>query len=618
MAPINRCLILLSWLLGCAYGQSVPTPKYRSSYDYIVLGGGTSGLVVANRLSEDPTISVAVVEAGDSVLHNYNVSQIANWFVNLGTSVDWAYAIQPQTATFNRTLTYDQGKALAGTSAINGGTYVRADRPQIDAWEHLGNTGWSWDSLSPYYVKSEHFQVPGPELAAKGAEYEASIHGYNGPLRVGWSNYTIGGDVHELVNQTWQNLGIPYNQDQSTGNLHGFSVFPSTADTRFEVRADAARSYYWPIAERENLDVYVNTVAEKLVWADDGGDDCERHVLTANGVQVRPVRGGEAFQLKADREIIISLGTLKSPVLLEQSGIGNPAILSHHNVSVKLPLLTVGENLQDQTLTQVVASARTNYSGYPPFVTYTTAADLFGKNLTAVTSHVTSSIPAYASAIAAQSNNALSQETVEHQLNIQADLIFNHSTPLGESLAFPSAGAIFTVEWNLLPFSRGSVHMSSTNASSTPLINPNFFMEGIDFDAMSQTALVNLDRKFLQTPPLGLFVDAITAPNSTTVPEDAGVEEWLPYLKSIYSPNSHPIGTCAMMARELGGVVSPELVVYGTKNVRVVDASVLPFQIDGHLTSTLYAVAERASDLIKDRHRHHGDGHGHGHGHEAS
>ena len=508
------------------------------------------------------------------------------------------------------------GKALGGTSTINGATYVRAQKAQIDAWERLGNAGWNWESLLPYYKKAENLHPPDAMLTARGAEYEPNARGFVGPVDVGWSNYTMGGDAHDVLNETWQAIGLPYNQDQSSGELRGFSVFPSTIDSVHNVRADAARSYYWPVMERKNLHVFTNTLAEKLLWSESDGvsDD----LVCANGVQIRSKSGGDSRVVEAKMEVILSAGSLKSPVILENSGIGNPAILSKYGIDVKVNLPTVGENLQDQSNVLMTATAKTNWSGYPPFVTFATASDLFGSNTSDVASYVNDNIPEYAAAIIEHSNKAYDLNMVKDQLRIQAEIIFKQDTPCSEIVLFPTNTSVTAAFWGMLPFSRGSVHLSSTNASSTPLINPNFFM--LDWDAMLQTASANLIRKVFHTAPLGDFVGVNTLPNDTVVPNDAEVEEWLPWfkescefsvpftsccpcvsniLKPIDNPNYHPCGTCAMMDRSLGGVVSPELLVYGTSNVRVVDASVLPSQVDGHLTSTLYAIAERASDIIK-------------------
>ena len=521
-----RLLFASLALLSPVLAHQEPAPE-DELFDYIIVGGGTCGLVLANRLSENPDISVAVIEAGESVLHSSNVTQIENYFASLGTSIDWQYESVPQQYTNSRTLVYDSGKALGGTSTINGATYIRAQKAQIDAWEQLGNVGWNWETLWPYYRKSENFQPPSPQLIARGAAYESSAHGINGLLGVGWSNYTIDGDVHTLLNETWQAVGIPYNQDQSNGDLRGFSVFPSTIDSVHNIRADAARSYYWPASNRKNLHVYTGTLAKKLVWHEHEKEHGTS--ISASGVEIQLNSGKHSRTLHAKKEVILSAGSLKSPVILESSGVGNPTILHNHGIGVKVGLPTVGENLQDQPNVGIAASAEKNWTGYPPFSTFATASDLFGTNVSNVGSHVSGQIPAYAATIVSHSNNAYTLNMVEKQLQIQADLIFNQSTPCVEALAFPTEKSMIGVFWGLLPFSRESVHLNSTDPSSNPLINPNFFM--LEWDAILQTAAANLVRKAIHTAPLGDLVGENVVPNNTVVPQDAGTEEWLPWFK---------------------------------------------------------------------------------------
>ena len=240
-----------------------------------------------------------------------------------------------------------------------------------------------------------------------------------------------------------------------------------------------------------------------------------------------------------------------------------------------------------------------NTTGYPPYVTFATATDLFGTNTSSIEATLRASIPAYAAAVAANSGNASSVSALTTLFTIQADLIFTQNTPLAEILSVPVAGALefVTPFWVLLPFARGSVHIQSANTSAPPAINPNFFQ--FPFDVSAQAAIGRFVRRAFATAPLSAYVTAELLPGLATVPPDASDETWGAWLKSVYGPNDHPVGTAAMIARELGGVVDPELRVYGTANVRVVDASVLPFQVCGHLTSTLYAVAERAAEIIK-------------------
>ncbi|KAF2816873.1 putative glucose oxidase [Mytilinidion resinicola] len=581
-------LLLQAVFIHCGYSSN---PRY----DYIVVGGGTAGLVVANRLTENPHVTVAVIEAGDSVFNNPNVTDTTAFGLSLGTSIDWAYPAEPQTYALNRTLIYDSGKALGGTSTINGMTYIRPEAAHIDTWEKLGNDGWNWDSLWPYYKKSEHFQVPDAQRQDDGAAYIEDYHGFRGPVTVGWSTTLMGGDAHSILNETWQNVGLPYNADTSGGKLRGFSVWPFTLNNSVGgkgIRQDAARAYYYPFAaKRPNLHLYLNTVANKLIW------DGDYYKYTATGVEVTSV-GGLISNISATREVIISAGSLRTPVFLEHSGIGNPDILTKYSIPLRIALPSVGENLQDQPNNGVATSLSLNTTGYPPYVSHATAADLFGSSTSTIEANLRCSIPSYAAAVASNSNHALNASALETIFSLQADVIFHTSTPLAEILSVPIAGApeLATPFWSLLPFSRGSVHTQSKDPTAYPAIQPNFFQ--FEFDELAQTAIARYIRKSYTVAPLAALVGPELVPNTTTVPTDAPDEVYIEFLKSTFGPNYHPVGTAAMMSRELGGVVDSELRVYGTRNVRVVDASVFPGQVTGHLTSTIYAVAERAAEIL--------------------
>lgn len=262
--------------------------------------------------------------------------------------------------------------------------------------------------------------------------------------------------------------------------------------------------------------------------------------------------------------------------------------------------------MQDQTNTPVVSETNPDgpdFIGYPPYVTYTTARDLFGTNLSSVEATVRASIPSYAAQNVATSSNATTLAIQEHLLTLQADLIFNNSDtlPIAELLTDVgfAPGIIVLPFWLLLPFGRGNVHISNADPlnGNALAINPNFFMNA--FDGAVQVAAARLQQRALETAPLSNSVGAQILPPPGAVPANATDAEWLAWLKSAYAPNWHAVGTASMMSKELGGVVDSELRLYGATNVRIVDASVLPAQVCGHLTATLYALAERAADIIK-------------------
>ena len=601
LLPIHQWIVLL-WhclyigLSHTALHDGPPAPG--SSFDYVIVGGGTAGMVLANRLSEDPGTSVAVIEAGSSQLNNPNVTLLGTYSPGLNTDIDWQYSSVPQAYADGRSFVYNAGKGLGGTSLINGMTYVRAAIPQIDAWESVfGNPGWNWANLFPYYLKSETFQVPDADQADRGCEYTADVHGESGPVEVGWFNGIAPSDTYHYVRNSWESIGIEWIPDVNNGNSTGGSVWPLTASRSENVRWDAARAYLFSgennITARPNLQIYQDSLAQHITWIEDSDGGAQ-----ASGVFVSG-GSGDPVMVAASKEVILSAGSLKSPMLLEASGIGNTAILSAQEIPIKVNIPSVGFNLQDQTIASLIDNAGPgqNFSGYPTYVTYVTANGLFGDNVTNVESYVRSQIPAYAQAITERAaDGATSTEIQEKLLNSQADLIFNDLIPAAEILTATFGPIVQTPMWNLLPFSRGSVHINTSSANAYPSIDPNFYLT--DWDLIGEVAALRLTREFLSQGNAAGWAGEERTPGLGNVTINATDAEWADFIKQSFAPNNHPVGSTAMMSRELGGVVDCDLKVYGTNNVRVVDTGIFPAQVDGHLTSTLYAVAERAADII--------------------
>ncbi|GAP89632.1 putative glucose oxidase [Rosellinia necatrix] len=562
------------------------------TFDYIIAGAGTCGLVLANRLSADPAVRVAVIEPGEDVRNNANVTDPANFTVPYGTSIDWQYSTTPQPGAGNRTLDWHAGKAIGGTSTINGMTYIRGDKAQFDAWEALGAKGWNWETLYPYYKKAEKFTVPSDAQAAAGATYDPEVHGDAGHVHTGFPFSLVNGSLHDLAVDTWAALGYELNEEVNAGSVRGFGAWPQTLDRDRNIRFDAARAYYYDIEDRPNLTLIKGTV-KKLTWASctASGQDA-----VADGVEYVTPDGG-LIKVTAAKEVILSAGALRSPLILESSGVGNPSLLSKLGIKPKIDLPGVGEYLQEQPNTALVYSGTQNVSGFAPYATFSTAGDLFGDETPAIKASTSAQIPGWAEKVVAASNGAVKAANVEKLFRIQHDLIFEKNVTIGETLTAIFGGEfLVSAMWLLLPFSWGSVHLTSVDAINAPAIDPKYFL--VDFDLDVQIGLGRTAQKFWNTEPVSDIVGARVSPTDDDVPLNATDEQWAGYISDSLTPNHHPLGTASMMSRELGGVVDAELKVYGTGNVRVVDASVLPIQFSGHLTATLYAVAERAAEII--------------------
>ncbi|KAK8057131.1 GMC oxidoreductase [Apiospora saccharicola] len=527
-------------------------------YDYVITGAGTAGLVVANRLSADPSVTVLVVEPGCDERSNPNVTNPLAFTVPFGTHIDWQCHLE------NRSLEYHQGKAIGGTSTINGMTYVRGDVAELDAWAALGNPGWDWAALYPYYLRGELFAPPTEAQTAAGADWDPAYHGDSGTLRTGYPYEMLNGTLFDRLATTWEVVEQRRNRDPNGGDVRGFAAWPMTVNRDADVREDAATAYLWNVAGRPNLDLVQGTV-KRVVWE---GSGCV-------------VRQGHTAE--DGYEAVVARGV---------------DILSSLDIPVVVDLPGVGENLQDQPNTILMYNGTTpedlESGAITPYSTFLTAADLFdSSSLSALASRTLDSIPAWSTQIAAANGGRVTATALERIFRLQQDLIFAKNVTVAEIVSFAQPGHFGSAWWPLLPFSRGSVHLGGEG----PLIDPQYFLA--EFDKTIAIAAGRVAQRFWRTAPMAELVGANTVPGAEVLPESNATDaQWEAHLASAAAPNHHGLGTAAMMSRDLGGVVDPELRVYGTQNVRVVDASVIPLQISGHLTATLYAVAERASDII--------------------
>ncbi|KAF2757339.1 alcohol oxidase [Pseudovirgaria hyperparasitica] len=600
----------------------------NETYDYIILGGGTAGLALANRLSADCSIRVAVIEAGGSVYDDARVKNVSAFGLAQNTELDWLYAALPDED--GRVLNYSAGRALGGEEItlveIGNGlswglcvllfrrelgrvislltsvgmTYIRAESVQIDAWETVGNTGWTWSSLLPFYKKSETFTRPDAVREAKGATYVEAVHGKDGNVGVGWSSYLMGQNVSGILRATNEALGWPFNEDPNDGTVRGFSTWPQTLNAETDIRSDAARAYYWGKAEtRENLHVFTRTQALRILWgpspSSTGNNTTHPRAI---GVEIlTPSNATSSIHLSPSplSELIISLGSLRSPLLLEHSGIGHPSVLAAHSIPLVHALPGVGMHMQDQPNNAFVYESKVPWTGYPTFATMATAPDILRSATHAFEATLTAHIPDMAAHIARTSLYATSPAAQDSLLRVQAALLFNSSTPAAELLWAPFGPQVILAFWPLLPFARGSVHVASNDPLDAPAITPNMWM--FEYDVAMAVALAKAVRAAYATPPLSGYVGAELVPGLDAVPADASDAVWAGWIKASYGSNNHPVGTCAMLPLERGGVVDGEGRVYGVRGVRVVDASVMG-QVSGHLSATVYAVAERIASLI--------------------
>lgn len=495
---------------------------------------------------------------------------------------------------------------------VTGKAYIRPNSASIDAWGTVNNAGWSWNTLFPYFKSSEHLNTPTSDQEALGNTFEEGFHGFNGSVQTSFPQ--VGApEFLDILEKTYDVYGIPRIRDFNGGNARGLCTYPATftnagnSSMQVQLRASANENYYLPAVNRPNLELIASTTCMSLVWANKTGSGSP---LMAKEVKI----GNETFTntVHAKREVILSAGAYRSSVILEYSGIGNPSILAQNNVESTLNLPGVGENLQDQFVgnIQYQKSLTQNISYPKPFdgsittnyIVHITADDIWGAaNASETAASLKASLPEMAANISDRINNALSAAQIEKSLNVQYDAIFTHKVPAVEMFSDQNQGATGNVIlefWPLIPFNRGNVHLSGPDPlnNSLPTIDPNWGM--FDYDWRLYIDSARYVRQLFRTSPLKDIVADESRPGRGSVPDDATDEQWKTFFKPGFRAGWHPVGTCAMLPQEWGGVVDGDLKVYGTGNVRVVDASVIPFMLGGHPSSIIYALAERAADLI--------------------
>ncbi|EST09571.1 Glucose-methanol-choline oxidoreductase, C-terminal [Kalmanozyma brasiliensis GHG001] len=593
----------------------------NTSYDYIIVGGGLTGLVVANRLSANSAVKVLVIEAGNDDRTNPDVYNVDNYGAAFGTDLTYHFETVPQVG--GRTKAPLGGRTLGGSTSINGAAWNRASKAQYDALGPLmvGSTtsGWSWDGLLGYMKKSEAFFAPNQAQTNNGARYDPSVHGTNGPLKIGFSQIRSNNRKRGGATQEWRRmftgpqqpafikaigatLGVQQVNDQCAGQANSVAFTPNSIDQNNN-RVSAATAYYTPVQGRPNLTILTGTMAKNLVWAGSNNNSWR-----SSGVVVQQSHDGDHIQVNANKEVILAAGALNTPTLLQRSGVGASSDLHPLGVDVKVDLAGVGRNLQDQTMTTIGSRANVVYDGRGPSATIgMPSVNQIFKNATDMRGYVNANLDGWANQLVAQGHVA-SKAGVMAQWKSAVSLIFDQAAPVVEfffDTGYPSGSYGIDI-WPLLPFSRGSVRATSLNPYDSARVDPNYFGLPIDMDV--QVASLRAGRRVLQDNNLKqLTWNGETTPGFDMIPDGSNAgrySRWRDWILGItpntggFSAVSHQLGTAAMGSRANGGVVDGNFRVYGTQNVRVVDASVLPVQVSAHLSATLYGVAEKAADTI--------------------
>ncbi|WRT65517.1 uncharacterized protein IL334_002462 [Kwoniella shivajii] len=569
-----------------------PNTVSDQTFDYVIVGGGLGGLVVANRLSENPDISVLVIEAGSDNRDDPRVYDPYQYSAAFNTELDWNWP-----SSQGRYI--KGGKTLGGSTSINGLAQTRGQKAQYDSLaSFLGgddrNGTWIWEGMFFGMLKSEGFSSPNDNQKQAGASANPAYHNTSGPLQVTYPDGIYQGPQQKYFQTVVStNFSVAASPDADDGNANVVAFHPNTINWQdSDHRSSSATAYYSPVSERSNLAILLQHLATKIVF--DGSK--------ATGVEFG-TSGGERYTVNAGREVIVSAGAIQTPALLQLSGVGDPALLNGLGIDIVANVSGVGKNLQEQTMNSVgwTTVDGFDFDGQGPsdVIAYPDLLGLSSSSNSDIASTIAANIGSYAQD-AYDAGAVVSVEAAQAIYQIQQDLMTDKHSGLVEAFfdnGFPNGGLGIDL-WQILPFSRGTVQITTADPFTYPTVDPRYF--SADVDLQIQTAGLRMARKIFQTAPLRSIVTEENAPGYDTVAEDGNGgsdDDWRKWIVDGFSSVHHPIATCSMMSQDLGGVVGSDLKVYNTENLRIVDASVLPIQFSAHLSATLYGLAENAADM---------------------
>lgn len=526
------------------------------AYDYLIVGAGPAGCLLANRLSADPGCSVLLIEAGGRDNYPWIHIPVGYLYCIGNPRTDWCYSTEADPGLHGRSLKYPRGRVLGGSSSINGMIYMRGQAGDYDAWAAAGNAGWAWRDVLPLFTRSEnHFA---------GA---SDLHGGDGEWRV--EQQRLAWEILEAFRAAAAQSGIASVDDFNGGDNEGCSYFQ--VNQKRGVRWNASKAFLRDIRQRPNLQVLTGAEAERLEL--EGGRASTLHLRWQ----------GQVVRVRSRREIVLCAGTIGSPALLQRSGIGPRSLLERLGIGVKHELAGVGENLQDhlqlRLIYRVEGVKTLNRIAATPWGKLGMGLEYLLKR-SGPLSMAPSQLGAFAKSDPGQARANL-------QYHVQPLSLERFGEPLHDFPAFTASVC------NLRPHSRGRVGITSVDAAVAPMIQPNYLSDERDLQVAADA--IRLTRRIVASPALAGYRPEEYKPG----PQYQSQSDLQRAAGEIGTTIFHPVGTCAM-GQGKGAVVDARLRVHGIAGLRVVDASIMPTIVSGNTCSPVLMIAEKAAQMIAE------------------